>query len=344
MLISVIIPFKNSAVTLPRCLEALAKQRHKAAEYIFVDGNSCDGSPNIINDFAAAHPDMRFKVLNEEGGTAGTARNKGVGEASGEWLAFTDADCIPSPDWLADIAAVTNAEDDSTGAIAGCILPASTTNVVAMFLGLYTLPPVMTQRYVSSYTLVDGGFPTANLVVKRSVFESVRGFDERFVGGEDHDLCRRIYSAGFKVKLVTNARVLHIHRDSLPNLLKQVYGYGKHHPLLLKTMPHGAVVIEAPCVSIVKMNVALRVWLDFNQADKKMLVAALLPFLWLPLVLLPLLYLVYLALSIRKKMGERNLPGNIGQASVMAVLLLLRSGALTAGRVRGSLQHGVLCV
>lgn len=344
MLISVIIPFKNSASTLSRCLEALACQKYRAADYIFVDSNSRDGSPEIINDFAARHPEMCIKLLNENRGTPGKARNRGSKESSGQWFAFTDSDCIPDPDWLSDLVAVINGESEKTGAVAGCIRAAESVSVVARFLGLYTLPPVTVGRYVDAYTLVDGGFPTANLTVRRSVFESIEGFDDSFIGGEDHDLCRRIYAAGYRVKLVTNARTRHIHRETVSKLLKQAYGYGTFHPLLLKTMPHGAVIIQMPFCDMLKMDNGWRVWLDLNQADKKMLVAVILPFLWLPLVLLPFAYLIYLAYSIRGKMSDWQPSSGVGDAFAMAVLLLMKSFALTCGRVRGSVRYGVLCV
>src|SRR4051812_17355391 len=95
---SVVITAWNAAATLPRTLAALAAQELDPGSYevIVVDNGSDDGSGAI----ARAAPGS-VRVVERAHGLAGEARNEGAAAASGQVLAFTDADCYPSASWLA---------------------------------------------------------------------------------------------------------------------------------------------------------------------------------------------------------------------------------------------------
>jgi glycosyltransferase involved in cell wall biosynthesis len=93
---SVIVPARNAAETLPRTLEALAKQDLGGPyEVIVVDDGSTDGTAESAS--AAAGP---VRVLSQPPQGPAAARNRGVAEAHAEVLAFCDADCFPTPGWL----------------------------------------------------------------------------------------------------------------------------------------------------------------------------------------------------------------------------------------------------
>ncbi len=84
--ISVVIPVKNEEDTIERCLEAVFSQSLKPHEVIVVDGHSSDGTVERTREFPA-------KVVYEDYGTVGGARQVGVLSAEGEIVAFTDVDC-----------------------------------------------------------------------------------------------------------------------------------------------------------------------------------------------------------------------------------------------------------
>lgn len=98
-MISVIVPVYNTAIYLERTLKALQAQDFPRDEYelIFVDNGSSDDSAAILR----GHPEIRVLQEWEKGSYA--ARNRGVSQASGEILAFSDSDCFPKPDWLGAI-------------------------------------------------------------------------------------------------------------------------------------------------------------------------------------------------------------------------------------------------
>ena len=91
--ISVIIPVLNQAGKIEQCLKAVFSQPLPPHEVIIVDGHSTDGTVEIAQRFPV-------KVFYQEHGAAGAARQIGVDNAEGEYVAFTDADCIPDQHWL----------------------------------------------------------------------------------------------------------------------------------------------------------------------------------------------------------------------------------------------------
>lgn len=344
MLFSVIVPFRNAAQHLPRCLDALASQRYIDREFILVDNNSTDGSVDIVRAFMETHPDLPITLLREEKQGATVTRNRGAAEARGEWLAFTDADCIPSPTWLSDLAAAISAEP-GLGAFAGCIMPAASENIIARFLGLYTLPAYSGERVYHQYTLSEGGFPTANLNVRKDVFKQIGGFDESIqLYGEDHDLCLRIYRAGFCIKCLTKAVVQHVHRSTLRGMIAQAYNFGKVHPWMLDRFDSGFILIQGPCLDYQRWGGHFKAWVDLNQADKKMFVALLAGLLWWPLWVLPLAYFGYLNIAVLLR--GRRLKTNLlpREAPVTVLLLLLKSAAMTCARLVGSVRYKVICI
>ncbi|HUJ05711.1 MAG TPA: bifunctional glycosyltransferase family 2 protein/CDP-glycerol:glycerophosphate glycerophosphotransferase [Streptosporangiaceae bacterium] len=103
-LVSVVVPFYNNADHLGQCLASIAAQSHAALEVIMVDDGSTDGSVDIARAQAAADP--RFRLVGVTNGGPGWARNHGVAAATGEFLAFVDADDVLPPDAYATMLAV----------------------------------------------------------------------------------------------------------------------------------------------------------------------------------------------------------------------------------------------
>ncbi|MDQ6605103.1 MAG: glycosyltransferase family 2 protein [Actinomycetota bacterium] len=150
-MISVIVPARDAAATLANALVALAGQRGAPEfEVIVVDSGSRDETPLIAQRAGV-------RLLYNPGGEPASSRNLGVEHAHGRWLAFTDADCTPRPDWLAaGVRALATAE-----LVQGVVRPAG--------------PAGPFDRTVS-VGAEHGLYETANLFVSRSVFERAGGF------------------------------------------------------------------------------------------------------------------------------------------------------------------------
>ena len=92
-LISVIVPVYNAERYLADCLESLIRQTHRELEILVIDDGSTDGSAALCERFAGQ--DGRIRLLRKENGGVSSARNLGLDEAQGEYVAFVDAD-----DWI----------------------------------------------------------------------------------------------------------------------------------------------------------------------------------------------------------------------------------------------------
>ena len=94
-LITVIVPIYNAREYLPKTLRSIRHSKYENLEVILVDDGSTDGSISICNTYART--DKRFKVISKENGGVSSARNAGLEAASGEWIAFCDADDTVEP-------------------------------------------------------------------------------------------------------------------------------------------------------------------------------------------------------------------------------------------------------
>lgn len=91
--VSVIVPIYNTEEFLPRCLNSLISQTLKDIEIICINDGSTDNSLSVLKDFA--QKDSRIRIINQENAKQGTARNKGIKSATGEFITFVDSD-----DWV----------------------------------------------------------------------------------------------------------------------------------------------------------------------------------------------------------------------------------------------------
>lgn len=96
--VSVIIPVYQAQRYVRQCLDSVTGQTLREIEIICVDDGSFDGSAQILAECAAR--DKRIRVIRQENAGAGAARNRGLAEASGEYLSFLDADDFFEPDML----------------------------------------------------------------------------------------------------------------------------------------------------------------------------------------------------------------------------------------------------
>ena len=96
--ISVIIPVYNMGPWLRDCLESVLAQTFTSFECILVDDGSTDDSPQICDYYAKK--DDRFRVIHKANGGLSSARNAGLDDAAGEYIAFVDSDDVILPDYL----------------------------------------------------------------------------------------------------------------------------------------------------------------------------------------------------------------------------------------------------
>jgi glycosyltransferase involved in cell wall biosynthesis len=338
---SVVIPFYNAEETLKLCLDSLCNQNIQPDEIILVDNSSKDKSKDIVDLFIKNFSELRIDYVFCEKRGPSAARNKGANLATGDWLIFTDSDCVASSSWISDY--IIHFGNDKIGAVAGCIKPHPPTNLVQKTLSLFTLPENQEEVINDDFTITKGLYPTANLAVRREVFNLVGGFNEDLRYGEDRELCSKIYKSGYKIKAIKNAIVEHMHRTSLSGLIKQSFGFGTGHPYELRYLSQGTIIFSLPFVEINKEKPGKYIWIDLIQADKKLLLFLLAGLIWWPFCVLIPAYFSYLCFFVHNKSTEKRIKINFIELPALAFLLILKSFCLTTGRVSHSLKHRVLC-
>ena len=209
--ISIIIPVWNSPGLLRRCLDALGAQTlsRDMFEIIVVDNGSTDDTSDVARSFPGVI------LLNEPQPGSYAARNRGLQQARGIYVAFTDADCLPAPDWLEKGLATAGQHPDA-GVLAGRIelFEEGETEGPAFsdYERLFSFPQAYAAR---------GNCATANWISRRTVFQELGGFDERLKSGGDRQMALRIRDAGLPLIHAPDMLVLHPVRASRGSLVRK---------------------------------------------------------------------------------------------------------------------------
>ena len=209
--ISVVLCTYNRAVLLPSVLDALVTQEtHNEFRYeiVVVDDASTDETADVFQrvEARAAVP-MRY--VRAGGNGVAQARNRGIAAARGKWVAFTDDDQVNAANWLIELFHV--AQETAADCVGGAVelalefppaipLTAQTRGI----LGAKTRP----KARVYTRQTVPG---TGNVMIKKSVFNRVGGFDDALVwGGEDDEFMQRVLRADLHVWFTPKSVVRHL--------------------------------------------------------------------------------------------------------------------------------------
>jgi glycosyltransferase involved in cell wall biosynthesis len=222
--VSVIIPVFNEGARLHLCLDALATQTYPKNRYeVIVVDNGSDHPPVWVRD---EYPKVVFVEESRPGSYA--ARNRGVGLAKGEVLAFTDGDCIPDAHWLANGTKNVIA-DSSVGLVGGRVEFFFRDPERPTVAELYDSIMYLNQRAAVEIT---GFAATANMFTSRSVLENVGVFDAQVKSGGDREWGQRVGSRGYRLVYAEDAVVRHPARDTFAKISsRNIRVLGGHHEL-----------------------------------------------------------------------------------------------------------------
>lgn len=207
MKISIIVPTRDRPNDLERCLRSIAALRHDSLEVLVAGQSSDDSTASVVNSM----DDSRFRHLSLT--TTGKAKglNAALSEAKGDLIALTDDDCEVPVDWISrGIEAFDNVPD--AGIVFGAL-------VAAEHDAEQTYVPVFEPksfRVISRSTARPHRLGVgANMIVRRSVFDTAGGFDELqgpgsvFRSGDDWEFAYRALRAGYSIVQDPGIRVIH---------------------------------------------------------------------------------------------------------------------------------------
>ena len=213
--ISIIICSFNRCTSLANTIESICKMAVRSYiewELIIVDNNSTDNTQDVVASFVSkGNKNIRYIFEKKQGGSY--AKNRGISEAKGQIIAFTDDDVIVDNNWLMAIYLILNKEDN-IGMVCGRTLPLNKNNYN---LSTKTSNIAEIFKYPSSPWDMGNG---NNIAIKKNTIGRVGLFDVRFgpgaplKGSEDIDYLYRVIRSGFSVLYSPDPLVFHNHSSS----------------------------------------------------------------------------------------------------------------------------------
>lgn len=214
---SVVICTHNRSQDLRQTLQRLGALEHPREnfEILVVDNASCDETPLVVQEAARQQGNIRY--INEDKLGLSHARNTGIDNSHGEFVAFLDDDAWPEPHWLGCLEEEFN--DVRVACVGGKVEP--------VWREVSGWPDWLHDRLVGYFTVVDAparhkmhypAYPAGtNMAFRKSIFSEVGGFSrnlgragESLLSGEEVDLCLRIDQADYQV-LYTPTAIVHHH-------------------------------------------------------------------------------------------------------------------------------------
>ncbi|MGW4022351.1 glycosyltransferase [Streptomyces sp. NPDC005009] len=236
---SVVVATRERAGQLARALDSLLAQEHPRFEVVVVDNAPVTDETRELVERKYGE---RVRYVCEPMPGLAVAHNRGLTEARGEVVAFTDDDVVADPRWLTELTAPF-AADPRLGCATGLILPARLRTPAQVLLESHggfakgftptTYDPGDPPRDEPLFPFTAGRFGSgANMAFRTEVLRAVGGFDPATGagtparGGDDLYGFVRVLAQGHRLHYTPQALVWHHHRETWADLETQAYGYG----------------------------------------------------------------------------------------------------------------------
>ena len=226
-LITIIVPVKNEEKTIGKCLHSLKSLNYPNYEITVVNDGSTDGTEEILKQFTA------ITVLTTKGVGPSMARNLAIEKSGGEYLAFTDADCLIDKEWLNQLRAYFT-DTNVMGVGGDQLCPEDETpfgKEVHNFLKLiaFSSDYLKTEKEVMNIR----HNPTCNMMYRKKAFEKIENFKKDLWPCEDLEFDCRLIQAGYKLIFNPKAVVYHYRPKNLKKFGQMHFRYGRAHAKLV---------------------------------------------------------------------------------------------------------------
>ncbi len=224
-LVTIVMPCRNEAGFIEACLRCVQEQTYPPdrIEILVADGGSTDGTRQALDRLAAE--DSRLRVIDNPQRIQAAGLNHAIRASRGEVIARMDVHADYAPDYLEKcVEVLSRTGADNVGGATRCRAKGRVQRAVCTAMrsplgfGGAAFRDPDTEGYVD--TLFPGAF-------RREVFDRVGLFDEGAVTNEDAELNQRILQAGGRIYLSREIEVYYYPRDSLTDLTRQYFRYGK---------------------------------------------------------------------------------------------------------------------
>ncbi len=223
-LVTIILPIRNEARHIARCLEAVMSQDYPSdkIEILVMDGMSDDGTREIVARFAAQDP--RVRLIDNPSRIVPTALNRGIAKARGGVIIRVDGHAVIATDYVRRC--IDNLAKVDADCVGGPIRTIGGTWVARSIAIAQSSPFGVGNaafRYASRAQYVD---TLAFGAYRREVFDRIGLFDEELVRNQDDEFNFRLTRSGGKIWLDPEIRSDYFSRATLRALWKQYFEYG----------------------------------------------------------------------------------------------------------------------
>lgn len=200
---SILIPAHNEEMVIDKTLEAMVQLKYpkEKLEVIVINDNSSDNTGAIVDDFAVRYPFIKPLHTKPPHGGKGKsgALNQGLKHSTGEVIAVYDADNVPEPEAIYNLALGLN-KDKKAGAVVGKfrVLNANK-NMLTRMINIETLTFQWLAQAGRWFWFKMTTIPGTNFAIRRSILEELGGWDEKALS-EDTELSFRVYNMGYYIR------------------------------------------------------------------------------------------------------------------------------------------------
>jgi len=236
-LVTIILPIRNEALYIERCLNSILNQNyhHDLIEVVIVDGMSTDGTREIVSKFARLSPHVPIRMIGNHQKIVPTGLNIGVRHAGGEIIIRVDGHTTIAPDYIAQcVAALNKTEAENIGGKMNAVGE----NLFGEVVSIATSSPFGVGGARFHYSDQEEWVDTVYMGAwRREVFERIGFFDEELVRDQDDEFNYRLRAHGGKILLSPKIKSTYTVRGTPLKLWKQYYQYGYWKVRVLQKHP-----------------------------------------------------------------------------------------------------------
>lgn len=231
--ISVIIPSYNNLNTIHQCLDSVFNQKTSAIYEVIV----VDSSDKVdYSELPQKYPKLNLIKLDQRT-YPGTARNIGVKSAKGNLIAFTDSDCVVTPDWIESMVDVH--KNRGKVLIGGAVVNGTPKNLIGIaeyILEFSDFLPQKNERLVRT-------LPTCNFSIEKKLLLQI-GELKDVIKGSDALFSNQVFEKGIDIYFVPSIQISHLNRCKLKKYLKNQrdLGFGSYRVRKMSTLPGSFLV------------------------------------------------------------------------------------------------------